>query len=170
MRLLEAVRLSVNLNGSYPPNGFYHPNGSYPSNGSYPPSGSEPLVNHGDGFDGIKFESPIDQFSYETAGEAIMYGVCLQKQHLDPAHYPKKLEVYRYVCSIHIYIYVSYTYIHIYKFVWICMYVECLQKQYKYWNLSNHPEILDVCKYTCLCTIHVHISDTQAYVYELIYI
>jgi hypothetical protein len=43
--------------------------------------------------EGQEFESPMDRFSYETAGEPIMYGICLQKQYLDPSHYPKMLEV-----------------------------------------------------------------------------
>ena len=32
-------------------------------------------------------------FAERFAGVPIMYGVCLQKQHLDPFHYPKKLRV-----------------------------------------------------------------------------
>ena len=37
--------------------------------------------------------SHLFNFTKLYAGEPLMYGVCLQKQHLDAAHYPKKLEV-----------------------------------------------------------------------------
>jgi len=36
---------------------------------------------------------PLERFARDAAGRPLMYGVCLQKQHLDPAHYPKRLEV-----------------------------------------------------------------------------
>ena len=36
---------------------------------------------------------PLERFARDAAGRPLMYGVCLQKQHLDPAHYPKRLDV-----------------------------------------------------------------------------
>lgn len=35
----------------------------------------------------------LEEFAAHTAGLPLMYGICLQKQHLDAAHYPKHLEV-----------------------------------------------------------------------------
>jgi hypothetical protein len=40
-------------------------------------------------------EDPMDTFIRATAGRPLLYGVCLQKQHLDPTHYPNKLRVPR---------------------------------------------------------------------------
>jgi len=40
-----------------------------------------------------EFPSTIEEFVTMTAGDPIMYGICLQRQHLDPARYPKVLEI-----------------------------------------------------------------------------
>lgn len=40
-----------------------------------------------------EFPSTIEEFVTMTAGDPIMYGICLQRQHLDPARYPKELEI-----------------------------------------------------------------------------
>jgi hypothetical protein len=63
IKLLNFTRKHINLNGSY----SIHHNKS--------------------------FSSPLDEYSYITAGDPSIYGVCLQKQHLDPSHYPKKLNI-----------------------------------------------------------------------------
>jgi hypothetical protein len=39
------------------------------------------------------FDSPLDYFVYLTAGKPIIYGICLQKQHLDGSRSQKKLEI-----------------------------------------------------------------------------
>lgn len=41
----------------------------------------------------VLYQSPIERFAYLTAGKPLLYGICLQKQHLDPHHYPRKLIV-----------------------------------------------------------------------------
>jgi hypothetical protein len=42
---------------------------------------------------GTDVSSVIDRFTREFAGKPVLDGVCLQKQHLDPARYPKRLSV-----------------------------------------------------------------------------
>jgi hypothetical protein len=37
--------------------------------------------------------SNISDYARRFAGDPIMYGVCLQKQHLDARHYPKRLTI-----------------------------------------------------------------------------
>lgn len=37
--------------------------------------------------------SHMYNFTKSFAGKPLLYGICLQKQHVDPIHYPKKLEV-----------------------------------------------------------------------------
>lgn len=37
--------------------------------------------------------SPLDEFNRLFAGHPLLYGVCLQSQHLDPLHFPKKLTI-----------------------------------------------------------------------------
>lgn len=37
--------------------------------------------------------TPMEVFSQDTAGKPVLYGICLQKQHLDPNHYPRKLSI-----------------------------------------------------------------------------
>lgn len=38
--------------------------------------------------------SDLEAFAAKFAGYPILYGACLQKQNLDPSHYPKKLELH----------------------------------------------------------------------------
>jgi len=42
---------------------------------------------------GINVTTPLQQFARRTAGRPLLYGICLQKQHLDPNHNPRKLQV-----------------------------------------------------------------------------
>jgi hypothetical protein len=42
---------------------------------------------------GTDVSSVIDRFTREFAGKPVLYGICLQKQHLDPSRYPKRLSV-----------------------------------------------------------------------------
>jgi uncharacterized protein (UPF0305 family) len=35
----------------------------------------------------------LEHFAEKYAGVPLIYGICMQKQHLDPSHYPKRLEV-----------------------------------------------------------------------------
>ena len=37
--------------------------------------------------------SPLSEFARLFAGEPLLYGVCLQKQHLDPQRFPQQLDV-----------------------------------------------------------------------------
>lgn len=37
--------------------------------------------------------SSLKEYARSTAGKPLLYGICLQKQHLDPNHYPRKLSV-----------------------------------------------------------------------------
>jgi hypothetical protein len=37
--------------------------------------------------------SPMQRFARNSAGKPLLYGVCLQKQHLQPNHYPRPLQV-----------------------------------------------------------------------------
>ena len=39
------------------------------------------------------YMSPLEHFAFLTAGQPVLYGVCLQKQHLDPNHSPQRLRV-----------------------------------------------------------------------------
>ena len=41
----------------------------------------------------ILYQSALERFAYLTAGKPIIYGICLQKQSLDPHHYPRKLQI-----------------------------------------------------------------------------
>lgn len=56
-------------------------------------SGSNSNSNSRNSSKGRHFDSHIDNFVYLTAGVPLMYGICLQKQHLDPYRYPKKLRL-----------------------------------------------------------------------------
>lgn len=38
-------------------------------------------------------DSNIREYSMEAAGLPVLYGICLQSQHLDPSHHPKKLNI-----------------------------------------------------------------------------
>ena len=37
--------------------------------------------------------SVLEEFAWKSAGKPLLYGVCLQKQHLDPNHYPRRVHV-----------------------------------------------------------------------------
>lgn len=51
--------------------------------------GSKRIVN-----DSIDSWSTLEAFAAKYAGDPILFGACLQKQNLDPSHYPKKLELH----------------------------------------------------------------------------
>jgi hypothetical protein len=56
-------------------------------------NGSAVLRATGDSSSDVTFDSPIDEFVSLHAGEPLLYGVCLQKQHLDASHYPRRMHV-----------------------------------------------------------------------------
>ena len=35
----------------------------------------------------------VQQYARRYAGRAVLYGICLQQQHLDPTHYPRRLNI-----------------------------------------------------------------------------
>ena len=50
------------------------------------------VIENQEGVD-AEFPKSIEDFVDKTAGEPLMYGICLQKQHLDAPRYPKNLEI-----------------------------------------------------------------------------
>lgn len=50
-------------------------------------------ISANDADSGDAASSPMNAFAERFAGEPLLYGVCLQKQHLDPQRYPQRLEV-----------------------------------------------------------------------------
>lgn len=53
----------------------------------------EAEVSSTDSIDSIDVSSVLDRFARDFSGKPVMYGICLQKQHLDPVRYPKRLSV-----------------------------------------------------------------------------
>ncbi len=51
------------------------------------------LLNEGGGGASGSRSSFAEDFLAEYSGEPLLFGICLQKQHLDPTHYPKALRV-----------------------------------------------------------------------------
>jgi hypothetical protein len=43
--------------------------------------------------EGVVYDSHLDYFVHNNSGKPLIYGVCLQKQHLDVYRYPKKLHI-----------------------------------------------------------------------------
>ena len=93
-RLYDALRKEVDTNGAtqeYIATSYDYHHQSHRHRHDYQPRNKHSQKQHYHHH--TMKQSPLDRFLYLTAGKPLLYGVCLQKQHLDPHHYPKKLSI-----------------------------------------------------------------------------